>query len=143
MTDQTPPQQPFQPGYQPGSQPTGPTWVVRLPGQPEFSATTEQLQGLAQQGQLKGSTPVTDFATGHSYEAKTIPGVFSDKDFLIALLLSVLVGGLGIDRFYLGHIGLGILKLFTLGGCGVWAIIDIVLIAIGNIRDAQGRPLAR
>ncbi len=137
MSDQTPPQQPYQPG------PSGPTWVVRLPGQPEFSATTEQLQTLALQGQIKGATQVTDFATGQSYEAKSIPGVFSDKDFMITLLLSILVGGFGADRFYLGHIGLGVLKLITLGGCGVWAIIDIILIAIGNVRDAQGRPLAR
>ena len=66
-----------------------------------------------------------------------------DKDFLTALLLSIFLGGLGVDRFYLGYTGLGILKLCTLGGCGVWAIIDIIFIATGKLNDAQGRPLNR
>lgn len=67
--------------------------------------------------------------------------VYSDKSFLVAVLLSILVGGLGIDRFYLGYVGLGILKLLTLGGCGVWTIIDIVLIVTGNLPDASGKKL--
>jgi TM2 domain-containing membrane protein YozV len=63
------------------------------------------------------------------------------RNFYIALILSVIVGGLGVDRFYLGKIGTGILKLITGGGLGVWYIIDIVLIATGQMRDQQGRPL--
>lgn len=63
------------------------------------------------------------------------------KSFLTALLLSVLVGSLGVDRFYLGYTGLGILKLVTAGGCGVWTIIDIILIATKNLKDANGNPL--
>ena len=66
-----------------------------------------------------------------------------DKDFLTALLLSIFLGYLGVDRFYLGYTGLGLLKLFTFGGCGVWAIIDIIFIATGKLNDAQGRPLNR
>ncbi len=43
--------------------------------------------------------------------------------------MSILFGQLGIDRFIMGHVGLGILKLITFGGCGVWWIIDVILIA--------------
>ncbi len=63
------------------------------------------------------------------------------RDWLATLLLSVFVGTLGVDRFYLGHIGLGVLKLVTLGGCSVWWIVDIILIATGSMRDAWGREL--
>lgn len=66
----------------------------------------------------------------------------SDKSYTTALLLSFFLGSLGIDRFYLGYKGLGIAKLLTLGGLGVWAIIDFVLIAMRKVPDAQGRPLA-
>ena len=65
------------------------------------------------------------------------------KKWLTALLLSILLGGLGIDRFYMGYIGLGILKLITLGGCGIWALIDIILIATGSLKDAQGNELEK
>lgn len=63
------------------------------------------------------------------------------RNYFIALVLSVVVGMLGVDRFYLGKIGTGILKLITGGGFGIWYIVDIVLIATGNIRDSEGRPL--
>jgi TM2 domain-containing membrane protein YozV len=64
------------------------------------------------------------------------------REFLVALLLSIFVGGLGIDRFYMGYIGLGILKLVTLGGCGIWSLIDIILIATRKLNDADGNSLA-
>lgn len=65
------------------------------------------------------------------------------KSWLAALLLSLFVGSLGVDRFYLGYIGLGILKLLTLGGCGIWSLIDFILIATDNMTDAKGRPLLK
>jgi hypothetical protein len=65
------------------------------------------------------------------------------KEWLVALLLSIFLGYLGVDRFYMGHIGLGVAKLLTFGGCGVWYIIDIILIATGSLRDAQGQELVK
>ena len=51
-----------------------------------------------------------------------------DKSPTTALLLSIFLGGLGVDRFYLGRVGLGLGKLLTAGGFGVWWLIDIFLI---------------
>jgi len=65
------------------------------------------------------------------------------KDWMVALLLSIFLGGLGIDRFYLGYIGLGVLKLITGGGFGIWWLIDLILIATGKLRDSEGRELVR
>lgn len=65
----------------------------------------------------------------------------SEKSKTTALILSILLGGLGVDRFYLGHTGLGILKLITCGGFGIWGIIDIILIATDKLKDSKGQPL--
>ncbi len=63
------------------------------------------------------------------------------RSYLVALLLSIFLGSLGVDRFYMGLIGTGILKLLTAGGCGIWSIIDIILIATNSLKDADGKYL--
>lgn len=66
---------------------------------------------------------------------------FSDKQKMTAGILSLFLGGFGVGRFYLGYTGLGIAQLLTFGGCGIWSMIDGILILTGKVPDAQGRPL--
>ena len=81
---------------------------------------------------------------GVRQKSQPIPkGEIGNKSWTTALILSILLGGLGADRFYLGYVGLGILKLITLGGCGVWSIIDIILIATNKMKDANGKFLQK
>lgn len=67
----------------------------------------------------------------------------SEKGFVPALLLCLFLGGFGLHRFYVGKVGTGILMLFTLGGLGIWTLIDIVMIVVGSFRDKQGLTLRR
>lgn len=60
------------------------------------------------------------------------------KSQLVALLLAILIGGLGIHRFYLGYTTIGIIQLLTAGGCGIWALIDIIRIATGDLKPKNG-----
>ena len=62
------------------------------------------------------------------------------KSKTTAIILSILLGGLGIDRFYLGYTGLGVLKLLTVGGFGIWALIDLIMICTGSLKPADGSP---
>lgn len=64
----------------------------------------------------------------------TKPYADGGKSQLIALLLCALVGGLGIHRFYLGYTWQGIVQLLTLGGCGIWSLIDLIRIITGSLQ---------
>jgi TM2 domain-containing membrane protein YozV len=54
------------------------------------------------------------------------------------ILLCFVLGGFGVHRFYAGKVGTGILMLFTLGGLGIWTLIDFIIIATGNFTDKDG-----
>ncbi|WP_433518288.1 TM2 domain-containing protein [Nonomuraea sp. CA-143628] len=65
------------------------------------------------------------------------------KSWIVAVLLCFFLGALGVHRFYVGKIGTGILQLITLGGLGVWVLIDFIMILVGKFNDKQGQPLAK
>ncbi|MDZ4672819.1 MAG: NINE protein [Gemmatimonadota bacterium] len=67
----------------------------------------------------------------------------SDKSRGIALMLAVVLGMFGAHRFYVGKTGTGILQICTLGGLGIWYLVDVVTIASGGFRDKQGRRVVR
>lgn len=135
MDDSAPAARPLDPppqgsGYMPPAQsymPPPPSGVMPPPAQP--------YQPLPGQG--TGQGPL-QYAPPAGYPMATPP-----HDWLVTLLLCVFGGGLGLHRFYTGRIATGIIMLLTLGGCGVWTIIDIVMIVAGSYTDAQGRPLMR
>lgn len=65
----------------------------------------------------------------------------SNKDWLTTLLLCFFLGYLGIHRFYVGKTGTGIIQLLSGGGCGIWVLIDFIMICLGNFNDAEDRPI--
>jgi TM2 domain-containing membrane protein YozV len=65
------------------------------------------------------------------------------KSWVVALLLCLFLGTLGAHRFYVGKIGTGVVQLLTLGGLGVWVLIDLIMIIVGKFADKDGHALAR
>jgi hypothetical protein len=65
------------------------------------------------------------------------------KDWLTTVLLCFFLGIFGIHRFYTGHTAIGVVQLLTLGGCGIWALIDFIMIIVGSFRDAKGNLLVK
>ncbi len=64
-------------------------------------------------------------------ESNTVASSLGKKqvNWVLVLILSIFLGQLGIDRFMMGQVGLGILKLITFGGFGIWWLIDVIMIA--------------
>jgi TM2 domain-containing membrane protein YozV len=65
----------------------------------------------------------------------------SPKGFVPTTLLCFFLGGLGVHRFYVGKIGTGILQLLTLGGLGIWTLVDFIMVVTGNFKDGAGMPI--
>ena len=121
---------------------TEPLFFVQLMGAGDRLFSVQELGQMAKTRTIQSSTLVQHKDQGYPVAASTVPGVFSSRQYVTTLLLSFFLGGLGVDRFYLGQTGLGIGKLLTLGGCGIWSLIDLILIAMRNVTDVDGKPLA-
>jgi TM2 domain-containing membrane protein YozV len=66
----------------------------------------------------------------------------SDKKRLVAFLLCWFLGSLGVHRFYVGKTGSGVAQLLTLGGLGIWSLIDWITILCGSFKDSDGKTLS-
>jgi predicted lipid-binding transport protein (Tim44 family) len=94
------------------------------------TAPTQQIE------QASPAVAVSDNATTPASAPAAAPG---GKSQLVALLLAIFVGGIGIHRFYLGYTGIGVIQLLTAGGCGLWALIDLIRIITGDLQPNGGR----
>ena len=65
------------------------------------------------------------------------------KSWVVSLLLCLFLGGIGAHRFYTGYIGIGVAQLLTLGGCGIWAFIDLICILCNSYKAADGSYLQK
>jgi TM2 domain-containing membrane protein YozV len=63
----------------------------------------------------------------------------SPKSRLATLLLCFFLGWLGVHRFYVGKVGTGVAMIFTLGGLGIWVLIDFIMIIVGGFTDMDGK----
>ncbi|MGA8255860.1 MAG: NINE protein [Nocardioides sp.] len=127
-------------GHPVSGMPAGPYFIAVM-GQEQGPIELGQLAQMAISGTVRPDTMVRA-ASGQSwFAAKEVPGLYSDKEMVTTAIISWLVGVFGVDRFYLGYTGLGLLKLFTCGGLGIWALIDLILIILRKVPDSNGRPL--
>ena len=92
-------------------------------------------------GQIISSLAPTCPHCGAPTGVSMAPPGASPKSRLAALLLCFFLGIFGAHRFYVGKIGTGILQFVTLGGLGIWSLVDFILIIVGAFKDKQGRPV--
>ncbi|KUO11977.1 TM2 domain-containing protein [Streptomyces sp. DSM 15324] len=144
------PYQPPQPGYgypnagapgpygaaQPGGQP-GP-YGYPQPGQAQPGYPPQA--GYPAPGYVPPGTYTGDPQAPYGYDPYGRP--YSDKSKIVAGVLQLTLGTLGVGRFYIGHVGIGLAQLFTCGGFGIWALVDGIMLLTGNnTTDGNGRVL--
>ncbi len=120
-------------------------FYVGIMGQEHGPYTVMELREMLRAGQIRQGVTMARTTEPDSFwfPISQVPGLVSEKSWVVALVLSIMVGWLGVDRFYVGHIGLGILKLLTCGGVGVWWLVDLILFAVDRVRDKNGLLLQR
>jgi TM2 domain-containing membrane protein YozV len=131
---QQPPYQPrpagvFQQPSQPYQQPSQP---YQQPSQPYQQPSQPYQQPYPQPG----------YAPGQMGAGAPMPSA-GQKSWQMALILCLFLGVAGGHRFYTGHTGIGIAQLLTLGGCGIWTLIDLIMIVTNKYTDANGLPLLK
>ncbi len=108
-------------------------------GQPAYGQAPA---GYGQPGYGQAPAGYPQPAPGAPFGVDPRSGVpFSDKQKLVAGLLQIFVGSFGVGRFYTGHTGIAIAQLLTCGGCGIWSLVDGIMMLTGNVTDSDGRPL--
>ena len=80
-------------------------------------------------------------AAPNPHVARASQETTSSRSFIATWLFAWFLGVLGVDRFYLGKVGTGIVKLLTIGGFGIWWLVDLIMIVVGAFRDGDGEKI--
>ena len=92
---------------------------------------------------VKCGAPTANFSAQSAAAVQSASAPAEGYDWLTTLLLCFFLGGLGVHSFYTKKTGIGVAQLLTFGGCGIWALVDLIMIITENFKDGQGRPLVR
>lgn len=111
-------------------------------GSDEWQWAGEVFADLNDDAGTKPAPAVSTPAKSNPSASAKDDGPSSTRLRIVAGLLGIFLGPLGIHRFYLGYWVLGLAMLATGGGCGIWSLIDAVLVLLGKVPDADGRRLA-
>ncbi len=112
--------------------------VMNQPAVFAAKATQSAVQGKAIEQKSIEHKTVVKATTKVLKQKKAMADPGDGKSQVIALILCIFVGVLGIHRFYLGYTMEGVLQLLTGGGCGVWALIDLIRIITGDLKPKNG-----
>lgn len=128
--------------YQPNpEQPQSQYSQQQQPPYQQYQPNPEQYSQQQQYGQYQQQQP--QYGQQHGQYQQQPQYGMQQKDWLTTLLLCIFVGGLGVHRFYTGHIAIGVVQLLTAGGCGIWWLVDLIMIITDSYRDSNGLPLRK